>query len=276
MADESKPPKQKWYHTAPGYLTATAALVGSITAAITGLSQLGFFHSKPETPPAAVAPAPAPSSANQRSEGGRHGGSEARAPARSEPAPRTPARSAPASAPSSAPAPAPAPAPATSQPATSTATPAPVTAPPAAPPAAAPAPAPAPPPAPAPAKTGNIGPGTTLELASGSRVCSNNSSAGDKFTATTVTPVSGSNGVTLPVGTQVILSVAPEKAPVFISAKGVSIDVAGKAVPIKGTATAHTEFNAAPSTKGIGLGACIPEGGRVSLRLTDGVTITQP
>ena len=63
MADESKPPQQKWYHTAPGYLTATAALVGSITAAVTGLSQLGVFHSKSETPPAAVAPAAAPSSA---------------------------------------------------------------------------------------------------------------------------------------------------------------------------------------------------------------------
>ena len=46
MADESKPPHQKWYHTAPGYLTATAALVGSITAAVTALSQLGVFHSK--------------------------------------------------------------------------------------------------------------------------------------------------------------------------------------------------------------------------------------
>ena len=266
MADESKPPQQKWYHTAPGYLTATAALVGSITAAVTGLSQLGIFHSKTETPPAAVAPAPA-GSLQRSSEPGRRSGGETHAPARNEPAPRT--RTAPATAPSSAPAPA------TSHPATST--PAPVTAPPAAPPAAAPAPAPAPPPAPPPAaKTGNIGPGTTLELASGSRVCSNSSSDGDKFTATTVTPVSGSNGVTLPVGTQVILSVATEKAPVFISAKGVSIDVAGKTVPAKGTATAHTEFNAAPSTKGIGLGACIPEGGRVSLRLTDGVTITQP
>jgi len=85
MADESKPPQQKWYHTAPGYLTATAALVGSITAAVTGLSQLGFFHSKTETPPAAVAPATAPSSSNQRSgEQGRHGGSDTRAPARSE------------------------------------------------------------------------------------------------------------------------------------------------------------------------------------------------
>ena len=266
MADESKPPHQKWYHTAPGYLTATAALVGSITAAVTALSQLGVFHSKPETPSAAVAPA-ASSSSQRASEPVRRNGSETRvetrAPARSEPAPRTGARTQPSAAPSSAPASAPAPAPVTVPPAT----------------VSTPAPAPAPPPAPAPApapKTGNIGPGTTLELASGSRVCSNSSSDGDKFTATTVTPVSGSNGVSLPVGTQVILSVATEQAPVFISAKGVSIDVAGKTVPIKGGATAHTEFNAAPSTKGIGLGACIPEGGRVSLRLTDGVTITQP
>ena len=264
MADEQKPPHQKWYHTAPGYLTATAALVGSITAAVTGLSQLGIFHSKSDTPPAAVAPAPAPSSASQRIAAPVHRGAsdtrapDTRAPARNEPAPRTGTRTGPATSPATPP---------------TTSAPAPVTA----PPAATPAPAPAPPPPPAPvAKTGNIGPGTTLELASGSRVCSNSSSDGDKFTATTVTPVSGSNGVTLPVGTQVILSVVTAKAPVFITAKGVSLDVGGKTVPISGSATAHTEFNAAPSTKGIGLGACIPEGGRVSLRLTDGVSITQP
>jgi len=260
MADEPKPPQQKWYHTAPGYLTATAALVVSITAAVTGLSQLGVFHTKSDTPPAAVAPAPAPSSSSQRAAPAHRGADtrvpETRAPARSEPAPRT------ATPPATAPA---------TQPRTSA--PAPVTS----APAATPAPAPAPPPPPAPvAKTGNIGPGTTLELASGSRVCSNSSSDGDKFTATTVTPVSGSNGVTLPVGTQVILGVVLAKAPVFITTKGVSIDVAGKAVPISGTGSAHTEFNAAPSTKGIGLGACIPEGGRISLRLTDGVSVTQP
>jgi hypothetical protein len=255
MADEPKP-QQKWFHTAPGYLTATAALVGSITAAVTGLSQLGIFHSKSETPSAAVAPATAPSSPSQRGTASTHRGTaESRAPA-----PRTGARTEPSAAP--------APAPATSHPAPA-----------ATPPAATPAPAPAPPPPPPPApvaKTGNIGPGTTLELASGSRVCSNSSSDGDKFTATTVTPVSGSNGVSLPVGTQVILSVQTAKAPVFITAKGVSLDVAGKTVPISGSATGHTEFNAAPSAKGIGLGACIPQGGRLSLRLSDGVTVTQP
>ena len=256
MADQQKP-QQKWYHTAPGYLTATAALVGSITAAVTGLSQLGVFHSKSDTPAPAVAPASASApTAAQRA--ARRSAPENRAPARVEPAPRTPSRAAPSSAP--------APAPAISHPA-------PVTA----PSAAAPAPAPPPPPPPAPvAKTGSIGPGTTLELASGSRVCSNGSADGDKFTTSTVSPVSGSNGISLPVGTQVILSVVTAKAPVFITAKGVSIDVAGKAVPISGTATAQTEFNAAPSAKGIGIGACIPQGGRVSLRLTDGVSVTQP
>src|SRR6478672_6434056 len=249
MADELKP-QQKWYQTAPGYLTATAALVGSITAAVTGLSQLGIFHSKPDTPTPAAVVAPAsgtaPTSAQRAA---RRYAPENRAPAPAPaPAPRTPSRASTA-------APAAAPAPATS-------TAAPVSA-----PAAAPAPAPPPPPPPA-AKTGSIGPGTTLELASGSRVCSNASIDGDKFTTTTVTPVSGSNGVSLPVGTQVILSVVTAKAPVFITAKGVSIDVAGKTVPISGTATAQTEFNAAPSAKGIGIGACIPQGGRVSLRLT--------
>ncbi len=264
MADEQKPAQQKWYHTAPGYLTATAALVGSITAAVTGLSQLGLFHSKTATPPAAVAPAPASatSSAAQRSSSAPHRstGADTRAPARNEPAQRIASAPARSTAPSTAPA---------TQPVT-TATP------PAAAPAPAPAPAPPPPPAAAAPKTGNIGPGTTLQLASGSRVCSTDSKDGDKFTATTVTPVTGSNGISLPVGTQVILSVVTAKAPVFLTAKGVSIDVAGKTVPISGSGTARTEFNAAPSAKGIGIGACIPQGGQISLRLTDGVSVTQP
>ena len=263
MADEQKP-QQKWFHTAPGYLTATAALVGSITAAVTGLSQLGLFH-KSDTPPApAVAPA-SPSTVSQRGGGSaRRGAPENRTPDRNEPA-RGTSRGAPVAT-----------APAPSHPTTTPAATPPAATPPAAPPAAAPAPAPAPAPPPAPvAKTGNIGPGTTIELASGSRVCSTSSSEGEKFTTTTVSPVSGSNGVSLPTGTQVILSVVIAKAPVYITAKAVSIDVAGKTVPITGTATAHTEFTAGPTQKGLGIGACIPQGGRVSLRLGDGVSVTQ-
>ena len=253
MADEQK----KWYHTVPGYLTATATLIGSIAAAAAGLSQLGVFHK--DTPPAAVAATPAPASGEaQRTSSHR---SEPRSTTRSaEPSGRAPAP-APAPVHTTTPASAPATAPASA-------------------PAAAPAPAPAlrppPPPAAPVSKTGTIGPGTTLELASGSRVCSTDSKAGDKFTATTVSAVSGSNGVSLPSGTQVILSVVPEKAPRFISASGVSIDVGGKTVKVSGSASAQTEFSAGPNQKGFGIGACIPQGGRISLRLADGVTITVP
>jgi hypothetical protein len=250
MVDEQK----KWYHTVPGYLTATATLIGSIAAAAAGLSQLGVFH-KDTTPAAPVAPVSASttSTTTQRS----HRATETRAPFRAaEPSGRAPAATPPAhtTAPASTPAAAPSPAPAT---------------------VPAPAPAPAPPPPAAPvAKTGTIGPGTTIELSSGSRVCSTSSKSGDKFTATTVSPVSGSNGVSLPAGSQVILSVVPEKAPKFIGASGVSIDVSGKPVKVSGSASAQTEFSAGPNDKGFGIGACIPQGGRISLRLTDGVTIT--
>jgi hypothetical protein len=250
MADDQNRPK--WYHTAPGYLTATAALVGSITAAVTGLSQLGVFHSKSAAPAPAVAPLSVPTRTTpERGNGGstHRVAPEMRAPSRST---GTGGGTAPSGPPATShPAPPPAP------------TPAPVA-------------APVPPPTAPVARTGSIGPGTTLELASGSRVCSTNSNAGDKFTATTVTPVSGSNGVTLPVGTQVILSVVPKKAPVFIGASGVSLDVGGKSVKVSGNADAQTEFTAGPNQTGLGIGACIPQGGRISLRLTDGVTITQP
>ena len=241
MADQQNQPK--WYHTVPGYVTATATLIGSIAAAAAGLSQLGVFHKStpaPTTPPASVST----STAAQRSgSGASHRAPETRAPetrAQSRPAAPPPAsQPAHATVPASTPPPAPAPAPAT---------------------APAPAPTPPPPPAAPVSKTGTIGPGTTLELSSGSRVCSTDSKTGDKFTATTVAPVSGSNGVTLPSGTQVILSVEVQKAPKFISANGVSLNVGGKTVKVGGAASAQTEFAAGANQKGFGIGACIPAG----------------
>ncbi len=257
MADEQNKPK--WIHTAPGLMTGTAAIIASVAGAIGGLTQLGVFHSKADSAPA---PAVAQTSASTHATPER--GSSGYTTHRVAPEPRSsPRATEPVSHGGAKAAPAPASAPAT------------VVPPPA--PAAAPAPAPAPPPPPAPvAKTGSIGPGTTLDLASGSRVCSTSSSAGDKFTATTTSPVSGSNGVTLPTGTQVVLSVVAKKAPVFIGASGVSLDVGGKEVKISGTGSAQTEFTAGPNQTGLGIGACIPQGGRISLRLIDGVSITQP
>lgn len=53
---------------------------------------------------------------------------------------------------------------------------------------------------------GTIAAGTELQLASSSRVCTNTHKVGDKITATLSSPVSGSNGVTIPAGATVTLT----------------------------------------------------------------------
>ena len=81
------------------------------------------------------------------------------------------------------------------------------------PPASSPAPAPAPvTPTPTPRPTsGVIASGTSLTLASGSKVCTNTNKIGDRFNATLTTPVSGTNGVTLPAGATVNIEVTELK-----------------------------------------------------------------
>ena len=79
------------------------------------------------------------------------------------------------------------------------------------PPASSPAPAPAPvTPTPTPS-SGVIASGTSLSLASGSKVCTNTNKIGDRFNATLTTPVSGTNGVTLPAGATVNIEVTELK-----------------------------------------------------------------
>ena len=79
------------------------------------------------------------------------------------------------------------------------------------PPAATPAPAPSTP-APAPAPTsGVIASGTTLSLASGSKICTNTNKVGDRFNASLSESVSGSNGVSLPAGSTVSIEVTELK-----------------------------------------------------------------
>lgn len=43
MSEPSKSNKQSWWHTLPGMLTATAAVITAITGLIVGLHQSGFF-----------------------------------------------------------------------------------------------------------------------------------------------------------------------------------------------------------------------------------------
>jgi hypothetical protein len=108
---------------------------------------------------------------------------------------------------------APTPAPTTSRPRTTRPTTRPST----------PAPAPAPPPRTASGNTvtageksgggsvGAIESGTSLTLASGSKVCTNTNKVGDRLTATTTEAVTGSNGVSIPAGATVVLEVTKLK-----------------------------------------------------------------
>ena len=75
-------------------------------------------------------------------------------------------------------------------------------------------PAPTPPPVSAPTPTpssGVIASGTTLTLASDTKVCTNTNKVGDRFNASLTSPVSGSNGVTLPAGSTVSIEVTELK-----------------------------------------------------------------
>lgn len=70
---------------------------------------------------------------------------------------------------------------------------------------------PTPAPTPAPAATvahREIGAGTSVDLTSTSRVCTNTNRPGDKIVATVNSAVTGSNGAVIPAGTAVVLEVA--------------------------------------------------------------------
>ena len=79
------------------------------------------------------------------------------------------------------------------------------------PPAKNPAPAPAPAPVTPTPSSGVIASGTSLSLASGSKICTNTNKIGDRFDATLTTPVSGTNGVSLPAGATVNIEVTELK-----------------------------------------------------------------
>jgi hypothetical protein len=87
----------------------------------------------------------------------------------------------------------------------------------------APAPEPAPPPRTASGNTvttgdkagggsvGTVASGTSLTLASTSKVCTNTNKVGDRFVATLNEPVTGSNGVSIPAGAKAVIEVTKLK-----------------------------------------------------------------
>ena len=256
MADEPKPPQQKWYHTAPGYLTATAALVGSITAAVTGLSQLGRL------PFEVRIRRQRPSRRRPRHRARRSGRASRVVAARGNARARAQrARTAHAHALTDRPRPAPAPRTRHV------------------------------PPQPRrrrrPHRPRRSGARTSAATAQPRREDRKHRSRHDAGARERIARVQQQQQRRRQVhrddgdaGERQQRRLAarrnagdsqrrrPRRRPCSSRAKGVSIDVAGKTVPISGTATAHTEFNAAPSTKGIGLGR-VHSGGRASLAATD-------
>jgi hypothetical protein len=109
---------------------------------------------------------------------------------------------------------------------------------------AAPAPAKA---APVPARvaaptTGTIAAGTMLNASSGSRVCTNIAKVGDRVEATLSDAVTGTNGVSVPAGTAVVLRVSEAKRGengkegIRLAFEPVSVSYAGTDYSISGTA----------------------------------------
>ena len=90
---------------------------------------------------------------------------------------------------------------------------------------------------------GTIAAGTSINLASNSRVCTNTNKAGDRFTARVTAPVSGSNGATIPAGATATVEVVSLKRsenandPIVMTLRVVSLQVNGRTVPVSSDVT---------------------------------------
>lgn len=93
------------------------------------------------------------------------------------------------------------------------------------------------------ARVGTIPAGATLSLASGSKICTNTSRVGERFTATVTTPVSGSNGAVIPAGATANVEVTELKRSenanddVRMGFRVVSVTYGGHTYPISATTT---------------------------------------
>ncbi|MFL5577971.1 MAG: hypothetical protein ACJ79S_18610 [Gemmatimonadaceae bacterium] len=88
---------------------------------------------------------------------------------------------------------------------------------------------------------GSVAAGTTINLASGQRVCTNTHKVGDTFSATVSEPVTGSNGVSIPAGATATVAITQLKRSenandnVVMGLDVKSITYGGKTYPIDAT-----------------------------------------
>jgi hypothetical protein len=89
---------------------------------------------------------------------------------------------------------------------------------------------------------GTIGAGTTMALTANSKVCTDNA-VGDRITASTTETITGSNGVTIPAGSDVTLEVTRLKRSenvndkIIMEFRVVSVRVASKSYPMTASVT---------------------------------------
>lgn len=101
-----------------------------------------------------------------------------------------------------------------------------------------------------------IAAGSTINLTSGSRVCTNTHKAGDKFTATVAEAVTGTNGAVIPAGATAVVQVtsvkrsenANDAAQIGLVVQSISIN--GKSYPVDATIASAQVDRVRESTKG--------------------------
>ena len=98
------------------------------------------------------------------------------------------------------------------------------------------------------ARIGTIAAGSTLNLASGSTICTNTSRVGQRFNATLTQSVSGSNGAVIPQGATALIEVTELKRSenanddVVMGFRVVSVSFGGKTYPVSAT-TSYAQVN---------------------------------
>ena len=114
----------------------------------------------------------------------------------------------------------------------------------------------------------SIGAGSTISLASGSKVCTNTHKTGDRFTASVAEAVVGSNGATIPAGATAVVQVGQMSRsdnvndPIKMQFNVISISFGGKTYPVNGTVTSAAVDKVRTTTKGkdaqkVAIGAAI-------------------
>ncbi len=98
------------------------------------------------------------------------------------------------------------------------------------------------------ARVGTIAAGSTLNLASGSKICTNTSRVGERFNATLTQSVSGSNGAVIPAGAVATVEVTELKRSenvnddIVMGFRIVSVSFGGKTYPVSAT-TSYAQVN---------------------------------